>query len=200
MTTEKEVNDFLKRVEIKRGDVDLVLGFLCAKDIKCEEFSLSDDGLTFNEFVRWFYDDSKEEVKIDKGDYIHVEEDMDVLVLSEECDGKFVGTDGLIVHQYELTKESRFCNEAEMAKIEQRMKNNGVSFCQDSCELKVNTKFGLLEECGITSDELDELQVSCVEALDNIFASLFEGKMTKKEAMGVIDAFNTLVELGELYE
>lgn len=49
-------------------------------------------------------------------------------------------------------------------------------------------------------DEMDLFEIDCHEALDNIFAALYEGKMSEKEEKSVIDALNVLIVLGNEYE
>lgn len=49
-------------------------------------------------------------------------------------------------------------------------------------------------------NEMDLFEIDCHEALDNIFAALYEGKMSEKEEKSVIDALNVLIVLGNEYE
>jgi hypothetical protein len=49
-------------------------------------------------------------------------------------------------------------------------------------------------------NEMDLFEIDCHEALDNIFAALYEGKMSAKEEKSVIDALNVLIVLGNEYE
>lgn len=202
MRTEKEVNDYLRGFALKSNDVDFILGFLCAKEIKPCEFYSTKSGISFKEFVEWFNNDSDSKFSDDefsKGDFIHVEDEMDVLVLSELQDGKFVGTNGTIIHQYELTKGSRPCFEEEILNVEKKLEENGILFCYECDELEP-----LIEEIDDndkeTSDDIDELEVQCKDAIENIMANIHEGKLSTIELKSIIEAMNALVVLGSLYE
>ena len=50
------------------------------------------------------------------------------------------------------------------------------------------------------NDAIDELEIEAHNALDNIFATLHEGKLEKDEYDALIDSMNALVILGNEYE
>lgn len=143
MKTLEEVNNHLMKVGYTHKALDRIVSFLIGAnvlDAVDHELECVDGERNFLDFVEWFNGGNEnvfDDDEFGKGDFIHVEKDMDVLCLSEVVNGKFVGTNGTIVHQYELTKESRPCYEDEIEKVEKALQDNGVCFCYDCDELEV---------------------------------------------------------------
>lgn len=160
MKTLEEVKAHLVEVGYNHADMPRIEGFLFGKGLyEGDEFEIEyiDGDHDFYDFKDWFNGEEKTKTPIDWsefgfGDFIHVEKELDVIVLSDIYDGKFVGTTGNIVHLFELTNESRPCDEHEIESIENKLKENGVTFCGDveefvplnkckECELEKNTDF-----------------------------------------------------------
>lgn len=227
MKTIKEINEHLLKVGYTCRSMNRICDFLdgiIEKDEFEVEFTLGEN--EFEDFKEWF---NSEEVKkhkfaddeFMKGDFIHVEKDLDVLVLSDLVDGHFVGTNGTIIHQYELTDESRPCNEYEIKKVENHLEDNGVAFCYDCDELEPTNlkKISTFEEAEKLCEEnkklinellrdvfaeksksYDKIEIEAKEAIENIIANLHESKITNGEREQLDAALDILIELGKMYE
>lgn len=136
MKTLEEVKAHLLEVGYRNDEIPVIEGFLFGKGL-CEgeefevEFIVGDNN--FFDFKDWFDGNENPKSKIDWedfsiGDFIHVEKDMDVLLLSDIYNGKFVGTTGNIIHQFNVTEESRPCDEDEIGNVIKKLENNGIDF------------------------------------------------------------------------
>ena len=136
MKTLEEVKAHLVEVGYNREDMPRIEGFLFGKGLyEGDEFEIEyiDGDHDFYDFKDWFNGEEKTNTPIDWsefgiGDFIHVEKDMDVLLLSDIYNGRFVGTTGNIVHQFKITEESRPCDEDEFGNVIKKLENNGIDF------------------------------------------------------------------------
>lgn len=143
MKTLEEVKAHLLEVGYRNDEIPIIEGFLFGKGLyEGEEFEIEyiDGDHDFYDFKDWFEGKEQPKSKIDWndfsiGDFIHVEKDMDALLLSDIYNGKFVGTTGNIIHQFKVTEESRPCYEDEMGKVLDKLENNGVDFRYATNEL-----------------------------------------------------------------
>lgn len=259
MRTFEEICEHLRCVSYTKEAIDNVFNFLKLNGHKkeIEEFCISSKiGRSFEDFLDYYYNKGGNVCDDDfqVGDYIHVEDGLDVLALSEVCDRYFVGTNGNIIHSYVLTSESRPCNEEEIEKVITKLEENGLVFCNDcemlepiqwydvkegdedneeSLEVKLeklvdqvdddikllkgqNELLGKFVESLFastlkkkehlngdeyyTSEEIDEIEIYSKNAIENLIATLQEGKITKEERKNIIEAFKALLELGKAYE
>ena len=207
MKTLEEVKAHVHGVGYNQLAIQKIEGFLLGNGLLGEEFEMEYmiGERTFDDFRAWFNSEKKEECKqeIDWdefgfGDFIHVQEGIDVVLLGDVCDGKLVGFDDDMVRVLSLTNESRPCNESEVNEIYLALKKKGIlldsgfsefnptqsSVCEN--EQKVNSEF---QELNKSYEELCEIAESMSE--DNPFKiiakSIVEslGKMMDevKEAM-----------------
>ena len=160
MKTLEEVKAHLLEVGYRNDEIPIIEGFLFGKGL-CEgeefevEFIVGDNN--FFDFKDWFYGKEQQKSKIDWddfsiGDFIHVEKDMDALLLSDIYNGKFVGTTGNIIHQFNVTEESRPCDEDEMSKVIAKLQNNGIDFRFGTDELVPCGFKGKFETCKLKED------------------------------------------------
>ena len=97
----------------------------------------------FYYFKDWFNGEEKTKTPIDwselgYGDFIHVEEGLNVIALGDIYKGKFVGTSNNGTYVYELTSESRPCDELEIEEVENSLKEKGISYCYDNVDFIPN--------------------------------------------------------------
>lgn len=152
----------------------------------------------FDDFMKWYVtDDECVEEKYAKGDYIHVQDDIDVLCLTEVIDGFFGGTDGCKVLQYRLTDVSRPCSEYERASIDAKLKDNGLMYCHECEELELIYPFA---EKDISNECIDCIEENCHQAIENIIANLHSKEIQGEEKDAVIKSLNALIQLGKMYE
>lgn len=152
MKTLEEVKAHLVEVGYNREDMPRIEGFLFGKGLyEGDEFEIEyiDGYHDFYDFKDWFNGEENKKTPIDWsefgfGDFIHVEKDLNVFVLGDIYDGKFIGTTGNIVHLFALTNESRPCYEHEIEIVENKLKENGVAYCCDEGEF---IPFDKCEQC-----------------------------------------------------
>lgn len=171
MKTLEEVKAHVNVVGYNQLAIHKIEGFLLGNGLLGGDFEMeymigeSD----FDDFRKWFNEETKNEIDWNEfgyGDFIHVEEGMDVLVLSGIYEGKFVGTNGNILHLFEVTESSRPCNEEEIEAVHIKMNDNGVRFCMES-------------DCLIPSVACDGCEVE--KAKDEAIKSLNELKQFVEE-------------------
>lgn len=248
MKTLEEIKNYL----IKRGSndesIDMIVAFLTGKgmyDYENDEVEYTSSNKTFKDFLEWFngknMDCKFEDDDFEISDYVHVKENIDVVVVSEINDGKFVGWDGNTLRVYDLCYESRPCNDDECSKLAKACNESGIVFNDmfetlvDSNEIeKEKEKLrdaldeldselekvkdipllgGVLNKVAkrLTKDarefleeddneKLDELRTSSHKAIDIIVDHIKKGNVDSYERALLDDAFNTLVELGDMYE
>lgn len=68
----------------------------------------------------------------------------------------------------------------------------------EELRIAINQMFDELQKCHI--DELNKLEVQCVESVENIMANIYEGKLDKDEEAALIRSLRAFVELGKMYE
>ena len=160
MKTLEEVKAHLLEVGYRNDEIPIIEGFLFGKGLyEGEEFEIEyiDGDHDFYDFKDWFEGKEQPKSKVDWndfsiGDFIHVEKDMDVLLLSDIYNGKFVGTTGNIIHQFNITEESRPCDEDEMRKVIAKLQNNGIDFRFGTDELVPCGFKGKFETCKLKED------------------------------------------------
>lgn len=200
MKTLEEVKAHFKNVGYRHQDMPRIEGFLFGKGLyEGDEFEIEyiDGDHDFYDFKDWFNGEEQTKTPIDWsefgfGDFIHVEGDLNVIVLGDIYDGKFVGTTGNIVHLFELTNESRPCDEREIESIENKLKENGVSFC---CNRGEFIPFDKCKECEIekTKDYLKKKLNADMKDLRKIAESMSKDNPLKDFAMAMTKDLEKIV-------
>ena len=142
MKTLEEVKAHLVEVGYNRSDMPRIEGFLFGKGLyEGDEFEIEyiSGNHDFYYFKDWFNGEEKTKTPIDwselgYGDFIHVEEGLNVIALGDIYKGKFVGTSNNGTYVYELTSESRPCDELEIEEVENSLKEKGISYCYDNVD------------------------------------------------------------------
>lgn len=140
MKTKKDVKKHLEKSGYRDDAIERICGFLIAKELKevDEVFRFKKGSLRFKDFLLWFnmelpnltVDD------LEYGDYVHVCDGHDVLVLTLMEEGKdFVGFDGVEVGCYVLDKDSRMCTDEELAEVMDTMHANCLDFDYATCSI-----------------------------------------------------------------
>lgn len=211
MKTLEEIKEHLSEVGYNKQAMLQIEAFLLGGGMitQNEELDFIKGKGDFEDFMEWYTTD--ENWEFEKGAYIHVEDGMDVLVISNVYDGKFIGTNGKNIHQYEVTKETRPCLDKEIEKINTTLCKNGVMYfpyCDEFepfksvNELSEEEKDELLLEniVKVNSEQIDKLEIKCHEAIDNLAAALHSRETDIQEFNALVGSLKSLIELGKLYE
>ena len=200
MKTLEEVKAHLVEVGYNREDMPRIEGFLFGKGLyEGDEFEIEyiSGDHDFYYFKNWFNGEEHTNTPIDWsefgfGDFIHVEGDLNVIALGDIYDGKFVGTNGNIVHLFELTNESRPCDEHEIEVIANKLKVNGVAFCGEVEEFVPLNK---CKECELekTKDYLKEKLKYDMKDLRKIAESMSKDNPLKDFAMAMTKDLEKIV-------
>lgn len=204
MKTLEEVKSHLTKVGYRSNEIPVIEGFLFGKGLyEGEEFEvefiIGDNN--FFDFKDWFDSEEKNKSEIDWsefgfGDFIHVQEDVDVVLLGEICDCHFACFNGEQVTTLVLTDESRPCNEDEIEKVVRRLNANGLNFCFVDNEFKPFTIcdccVGCKEETG-KRKEIDELNKN-YEELCKIAESMSEDNPFKSVAKTIVEGLGKMVD------
>lgn len=200
MKTLEEVKAHLVEVGYNHADMPRIEGFLFGKGLyEGDEFEIEyiDGDHDFYDFKDWFNGKEKTKTPIDWsefgfGDFIHVEKDLDVIALGYIFDGKFVGTTGNIIHVFELTNESRPCDEHEIEIIENKLRENGITFCEGVEEF---VPLDMCKECKLekTNDDWNEKLNSNMKDLRKIAESMSNDNPLKDLAMAVTEELAKIV-------
>ncbi len=199
MKTLEEIKEHLSEVGYTTKAMLQIESFLIAVEYftRNEEYTFKRGEKGFEDFMAWLLDNESVDEEYEKGDYIHVQDGIDVLCLTEVIDGFFGGTNGEKIGQYQLKKESRLCNEDEQATIDAKLKNRGLIYCQECEELE---PIEPLEENDISSECLDCMETQCHEAIENIIANLHAKEIQNEEKDALIKSLKSLIKVGKMYE
>ena len=204
MKTLEEVKAHLNSVGYKNEEIPIIEGFLFGKGLyEGDEFEMEfifgDNN--FFDFKDWFNGEDEKKSEIDWsefgfGDFIHVQEGIDVVLLGGIHGGVFVGFNGKQVVDLVLTDESRPCNEEEIEKVVKRLNAHGLNFCFVDNEFK---PCPMCDSCtGCKNDtgnikEIEELNNSYKE-LCEIANSMSEDNPFKGIAKSIVKSIGTMVD------
>lgn len=228
MKTIKEINEHLLKNGYTSRSANRIFNFLSDKIENKEDFEIEFmfGENEFEDFKEWYEkeNDSNTTFTDDdfvKGDFIHLKDGLDVLMLSYLFNGEFVCTDGWSLYKMTLTNDTRTCTKEEIEKVEERLHLNGIKFCYDCDELEPlqeqkndkdvkSEKLNDLDDnylngiFSIISDlfgyDYDKIEIEAKEAIENIIANLHDNKMSPSERASLDNALNVLVQLGKMYE
>lgn len=203
MKTLEEVKAHVNVVGYSQSAIDSIEGFLIGKDMLSEdteiEYMIGDK--TFFDFKTWFDSEVKKKSEIDWdefgfGDFIHVQDGVDVVLLGGIYGCAFVGFNGEQVVDLVLTKESRPCNEEEIDMMIRRLNAHGLNFCFVDNEFKpcpmCDSCTGCKKETE-NSREIEELNNSYKE-LCEIANSMSEDNPFKGIAKSIVKSIGTMVD------
>ena len=205
MKTLEEVKAHLSNVGYKSNEIPVIEGFLFGKGLyEGDEFEMEfifGDN-SFFDFKDWFNGEDENKSEIDWsefgfGDFIHVQEGIDVVLLGGIHDEKIVCvTDRCEVKSFLVTDETRPCNEEEIEKVVKRFNANGLNFCFVDNEFKPYTMCNYCAGCKEeteNSKEIDELNKSYKE-LCEITDSMSEDNPFKSVAKTIVESLGKMVD------
>lgn len=204
MKTLDEVKAHLAKVGYKSNEIPIIEGFLFGKGLyEGDEFEMEfifgDNN--FFDFKDWFNGEEKKKSEIDWsefgfGDFIHVQEGIDVVLLGGICGCIFACFDGEQATTLVLTDESRPCNEEEIEKVVKRFNANGFNFSFIDNDFKPFTMCDCCAECKEETEngkEIDELNKS-YEELCRIADSMSEDNPFKCVAKTIVESLGKMVD------
>jgi hypothetical protein len=221
MKTLNEVKSHVDVVGYNQFAINKIEGFLLGSGLLGGDFEMEYmiGDHDFDDFIKWFNSDSSKIQSFDddfaKGDFVHLSNGVNILLLSDIEEDSCVGTDGEKIKKYTLLNGTRPCYEDEIASVEAKLMANGIRFSYDCDDVKpmvnrINTTDSdiidkILSDIEDTAKEIksraiDILNVDCVEAIENIISSIHEGKLDSDEEEALVRSLHALVELGKMYE
>ena len=203
MKTLEEVKAHVDKVGYNQLAIQKIEGFLLGNGLLGEEFEMEYmiGERTFDDFRTWFNMEEEKKSEIDWsefgfGDFIHVQDGVDVVLLGGIYGCVFVGFNGEQVVDLVLTKESRPCNEEEIDMMIRRLNAHGLNFCFVDNEFK---PCPMCDSCtGCKNDtgnikEIEELNNSYKE-LCEIANSMSEDNPFKGIAKSIVKSIGTMVD------
>ena len=203
MKTLEEVKAHVDKVGYNQLAIQKIEGFLLGNGLLGEEFEMEYmiGERTFDDFRTWFNGEEHQETPIDWsefgfGDFIHVQEGIDVVLLGGIHGRCFACFNGEQATTLVLTDESRPCNEEEIEKVVKRFNANGLNFCFVDNEFKPYTMCNYCAGCKEeteNSKEIDELNKSYKE-LCEIADSMSEDNPFKSVAKTIEESLGKMVD------
>lgn len=203
MKTLEEVKAHVDKFGYNQLAIQKIEGFLLGNCLLGEEFEMEYmiGERTFDDFRTWFNSEVENKPEIDWsefgfGDFIHVQEGIDVVLLGGICGRYFACFNGKQATTLVLTEESRPCNEDEIEKVVRQLNANGLNFCFVDNEFKPFTTcdgcVGCKKEIE-NSKEIDELKKSYKE-LCEIAGSMSEDNPFKSIAKSIVESLGKMVD------
>ena len=203
MKTLEEVKAHVDKAGYNQLAIQKIEGFLLGNGLLGEEFEMEYmiGERTFDDFRTWFNGEEHQETPIDWsefgfGDFIHVQEGIDVVLLGGIHGRCFACFNGEQATTLVLTDESRPCNEEEIEKVVKRFNANGLNFCFVDNEFKPYTMCNYCAGCKEeteNSKEIDELNKSYKE-LCEIADSMSEDNPFKSVAKTIVESLGKMVD------
>lgn len=204
MKTLEEVKAHLLEFGYRNDEIPVIEGFLFGKGLyEGDEFEMEfifgDNN--FSDFKDWFNGEDEKKSEIDWsefgfGDFIHVQEGIDVVLLGGIHGRCFACFNGEDTKTLVLTCESRPCNEEEIEKVVKRFNANGLNFCFVDNEFKPYTMCNYCAGCKEETEnnkEIDELNKS-YEELCRIADSISEDNPFKSVAKTIVESLGKMVD------
>ena len=203
MKTLEEVKAHVNVVGYNQIALQKIEGFLLGNGLLGGDFEMEYmiGERTFDDFRTWFNGEEHQETPIDWsefgfGDFIHVQEGIDVVLLGGIHGRCFACFNGEQATTLVLTDESRPCNEEEIEKVVKRFNANGLNFCFVDNEFKPYTMCNYCAGCKEETEnnkEIDELNKS-YEELCKIADSMSEDNPFKSVAKTIVESLGKMVD------
>lgn len=203
MKTLEEVKAHVNVVGYNQIALQKIEGFLLGNGLLGDDYEMEYmiGERTFDDFRTWFNGEEHQETPIDWsefgfGDFIHVQEGIDVILLGGIHDEKIVCVnDRCEVKRFVVTDETRPCNEEEIYIMIKRLNTHGLNFCLVDNEFKpcpiCNSCTGCKKETE-NSREIEELNNSFKE-LCEIANSMGEDNPFKGIAKSIVKSIGAMV-------
>lgn len=204
MKTLEEVKAHVDKVGYNQLAVQKIEGFLLGNGLLGGDFEMEYmiGERTFDDFRIWFNMEEEKKSEIDWsefgfGDFIHVQEGIDVVLLGGVYDGNIVCCNGESIFKLILTNQSRPCNEHEIESLVRMMNRNGIDYCfvknefihKDACCCDC-------DECKFTEKEnqpIEELNKN-YEELCRIADSMSEDNPFKSVAKSIVEGLGKMMD------
>lgn len=203
MKTLKEVEAHVDKVGYNQLAIQKIEGFLLGYGLLGKEFEMEYmiGERDFDDFITWFNSEEKPKEEIDWdefgfGDFIHVQDGIDVILLGGVHKGYFVGFNGEHATYIVLKDESRPCNEEEIEKVVRRLNANGLNFCFVDNEFKPYTMCNYCAGCTEYTEnikEIDELNKTYKE-LCEMAESMSDDNPFKRIAQSMVKGLGKMVD------
>lgn len=204
MKTLDEVKAHVDKVGYNQLAIQKIEGFLLGNGLLGEEFEMEYmiGERTFDDFRTWFNGEEHQETPIDWsefgfGDFIHVQEGIDVVLLGGIYDGKVVCFNGKNIFRLVLIDQSRPCNEQEIESLVSTMNRNGIDYCFVKNEFVYKSVCCCdCSECNFTEKEnqpIEELKKNYDEMCD-LAESISDDSPFKDFAKSVVESLGKIVE------
>lgn len=210
MKTLEEVKTHVFNVGYNQLAIQKIEGFLLGNGLLGEEFEMEYmiGERTFDDFRAWFNSTEMEKQEIDWnefefGDFIHIQKDIDVVLLGGIHNGKLVCVnDKCEVKCFLVTDETRPCNEEEMEHLIKTMNKCGISFCfaknefisKPSCEECIGCD--VKEQLGYDINELYE----CCEEVCRIAEAMSEDNPFKDVNKTIAECLGKMVDSVKMHQ
>lgn len=204
MKTLEEVKAHVDKVGYNQLAIQKIEGFLLGNGLLGEEFEMEYmiGERTFDDFRTWFNGEEHQETPIDWsefgfGDFIHVQEGIDVILLGGIHDEKIVCVnDRCEVKRFVVTDETRPCNEEEIESLVKKMNERGINFCFVNNEFVFKSSCEGCDGCNVMEQmgcDINELYESYDE-LCRIADSMSEDNPFKSVAKTIVESLGKMVD------
>ena len=204
MKTLEEVKEHVNKIGYNQLAIHKIEGFLLGNGLLGEGFEMEYmiGERDFDDFRTWFNCKEEKKSEIDWsefgfGDFIHVQEGIDVVLLGGIHDEKFVCVnDRCEVNCFLVTNETRPCNEEEIESLVKNFNEHGFNFCfvnnefvsKQSCEGCIGCN--IKEQLGYDINEL----YKNYEELCKIAESMSEDNPCKGMAKAIVEMVGTMMD------
>lgn len=205
MKTLDEVKAHVDKVGYNQLAIQKIEGFLLGNGLLGGDFEMEYmiGERDFDDFRDLFNNEHEEEhtPEIDWsefgfGDFIHVQDGIDVILFGGICNRVFVGYDGENVVPLVLTEKSRPCSEEEIDKVVRRLRNNGIDFCFLKNSFIPSIICNDCNKCQIEEedDKVVDGLIKDYEELCAIAESMSEDNPCKGMAKAIVEMVGTMVD------
>lgn len=205
MKTLEEVKAHLAKEGYNPEDMPRIEGFLFGSGLfEGNEFEIEYMSGTNNffDFKDWFNgkDEKKSEIDWSEfgfGDFVHVQEGIDVVLLGGVNNGRFVCVNGLCeVNWLFLLDESRPCNEEEIESLVKKFNERDISFCFVNNEFVSKKSCEGCVGCDVKQQVDYDINEVCesYEELCKIADSMSEDNPFKCVAKTIVESLGKMVD------
>ncbi len=204
MKTLKEVKAHVDKVGYNQLAIQKIEGFLLGYGLLGKEFEMEYmiGERDFDDFITWFNSEEKPKEEIDWdefgfGDFIHVQDGIDVILLGGIHDEKIVCVnDRCEVKWLVVTDETRPCNEDEIESLVKKMNEREINFCFVNNEFISKNKCYDCAGCDVKEQvgyDINELYEN-YEELCKIAESMSEDNPCKGMAKAIVEMVGQMVK------
>ena len=204
MKTLEEVKEHVNKIGYNQLAIHKIEGFLLGNGLLGEGFEMEYmiGERDFDDFRTWFNCKEEKKSEIDWsefgfGDFIHVQEGVDVVLLGGIHDEKIVCVnDGCKVNCLLVTDETRPCNEDEIESLIEEFNKRGIDFCFVNNEFIRKDVCSDCAGCKVNQEidsQINKLNEQYKELCD-IADSMSDDSPFKDFAKHIVESLSTIVE------